>query len=1399
MTAFRKSLLIGLITVLAAAMGAAIALFGNTLTASAATNYNTYTYNGYIHYTYNNEGYVDSGSYGQYFNIIIQNGSGGGSYTFDSGDYFNSSYFIITKGKGSVGSYAVYDINLTLTRVSDGEIITEKNGATTDEMQLYSGTLSDGEYNLTGYYTHLPTRNNTTETYTINITFYVDATSPTVTLNGAANSTYYNTSVTVKASDSTSGVSSLKYSYASSTFPTSASTTFSSGKTFTDEGCYYIVVTDKVGNTTTVKFAIYSRDGFGNQENIKSSYTVSTWYEVTLSSKYYSGITGKEDIAGTYSFATYDAALEWAAAMEREYHTSTTANGWRYVSKSNRNVYVEYTDENELEEVIYYYAEQYVSSRKTLSAKGNTISNQIDDLTAQNLVLPSALSAKYSGLSVYLIQHDYTFVKAAEGVSGNTVSVKFTFIYDGISVQSDEITLGFGDTVYNLLDEANKLKQGYYLVTESDLCGNIEQYIVYIDLAVPTVTAEVEKGDGTTETIEFTEDYTATYAGLMAYIGFNVTGFLDNIDEYVMLNIDGRNIDSVTYVAGDEIPYLSYDNGYYGKYTITVYDRSLNALTFTITIAGAAPTISHSSLTSETRLKLTITLNDSNSAITSIKIYKVTYLGEYEELTEDGAGNPVSAETLLYYIYTGGKYVVVVTDSYGRTVTSDALFYMKGLPSGTLSGVKEGGVTNSDVTFTYENTNSIIVYAYINGEWQDVTSEYVTITSNTGYSTATIEASVDSSYEYKIFLYVTDEMNLYVEYLFEIDCIAPSVTVMTDGGEIGQDSVTRESFYITWSETGLTAYYYNSNSTLGSYNKSKYTKGTVISSAGNYVFEIYDAAGNVTKFEVLLDNTVSYTLEGTYTILEDGSYISSKYITLTVSESTSVWQVVSTNSITPLNGQKLNEDGTYTFYIVDLYGNELSIVIIIDTLPPEPVITTASGEQLATDSETNESFFVSCEEENVTIYWKTTKSGNYTVYNGSEIADEGVYYFKMVDRMGNYVEFTVEINKTVSYTVKGTYVQYGDDYYVTNKGITISAGEELADFDYESDNGVEVELGVKITEEGVYTLYLTDNVGNVIVVTVVVDYTAPVIALNGAEDNGTTSVDVTVNIADYESAYYTISGSSVKNSIDDGFVFDEEGTYTITATDIAGNTSTVTFTVDKSVDVTISPALVNGQYVAGKVVISINEKTSAIVLIKDGVEVAFTGGTLSEEGVYSLTITDLYGNTVQYSFTIIAAAASYYSFELPEGYSAIVTKDGSLYTSGVNGRTITLAVSGTYTITIYTGTGSYSLTLTVDAEAPTVELLQEKTQVTIVSVSKDNATLTLTKDGKTVSCAVGQTLTDVGSYVLTATDEYGNSTVYEFTLNYINAYGVAVIVVVVIIVIAIVVVTVVMRRRQRIR
>lgn len=1694
-------------------------------------------------------------------------------------------------------------------------------------------------------------------------TFTIDKTAPSVTVMPDS---YTNTVVSYAAED-LHGVASVEFRLNGGEIGSNTGSRLTIEAVPSNFGVWEIRSIDTVGNVSswqTVNLLI--RSGFGNLEEARNEYKAAAWYTVTLSAKNFPAVAGK------YSFETYEAALSFAVQKEWQYRVVTLSNGtWSYTNIANSSVTQIYVNRADLDAAINKYATANVSARTVLKATGGAYYSPTDEngvvrpdaLTRQNITLPDILS-DYADLQLLLIGHNYTFKTPEEILAGNTSSLVLSFISDGITLQSGiSKTFSYGNTIKSMLEPFDAWQQGYYLVTETDLCGNVDKYIVYLDIDTPCISAEAQVGDGSITAINFDAAYTAANKDVMLYTGLKLDHITDNMDEYAMLMIDGRGLSEAVYLDGDELPNLCYENGYYGKYTITIYDRSYNALQFSVTIAGAPPTIKNSSLTNETRCRITIAVSDSNNAITSIKFFKVSYTGEYAPMYADDDGVTISPLTLEYSLRTGGKYVVVVTDIFEREVQSEPLFYMKSLPSGTLSGVKQNGVTNSTVTFTYENTNKIIVYIFDGGRWVTADDKAV-VEERSSYNVATIASSEENSYQYKIFLYVAGDMNLFVEYIFEIDAIPPAVEILTDEGRIDAETVTRLPFRVTWSEYGYTTYYYNKSSSMGELSKTRYTKDTVLGKAGTYVFEIKDQAGNLITFNVTVDNSVSYTIDGNYSILSDGSYISKNSITLTVTEMTSKWECESSNGIKPDNGQRITTDGTYKIHIEDLYGNVLEITLIIDNLPPEPVITTSDGVAIEKGGRTNKAFAVTCDEENVviaisadgrtyvayngasieaegthyfkltdrmgnvttfsirldltvdytvtgkyiavengyvaqyitltvneeysafnavssngvvvelgkritvegvytltitdlagnvaevvitidltpptpiittesgksiqsngktneafsvacnepgaslylavgssykvyegellslsgkytfrvldaisneliftveidggvsyavggkfttdskgqyvsntwlsltvtedfisfvvtsnngrtfgngekivyegvysvtvtdiagnvetigiiidftppepriltlsgaellpntktneaftvaccedmatielsrngqsytlydssmlrepatyyfrltdlagntlvftvtldsgvdftvsgtykiddhgryvslsgltvtvgeeyrvfdvissngrlfgsgerisdegvytvriidlaenvvqlvividktppvpiimtetsktveqngatneaftvkcfeqyvTIYW-SRRNADYVLYDGANIVDEGKYYFKLIDFIGNSNIFTVTVDKTVRYTLKGLYKTVEPNVYATNAGVILTIDEPYSLFDAKTDDGQAVVLGEKIVREGRYLITITDEVGNVVKISLHVDYTAPVIALDGVDVDGITGQNVTVSIDDFKIAYYQVYGSSERIALTESTIFSVAGKYTVVAEDYAGNRSSVSFTIDGDLSVIVSPAILPGQIITGGIEFKFNEKMSSSLLVRDnGEPIAFNGGKITDAGVYTLTVTDLYGNMAVYTWTILPVAAREYAFDLPKDFTVTVMKDGSVYIGAVVGGRVELTDNGDYELTFSSGDVAYTVALTVDNVKPTVEITQEKNKVVISQPSKKNVTFELTLNGEAVNFEIGKALTAVGDYTLIVTDEYGNQSVYTFTLKYMNSFSIAIIVIASVAVIGIAAIMLTTRIKQKVK
>ena len=117
---------------------------------------------------------------------------------------------------------------------------------------------------------------------------------------------------------------------------------------------------------------------------------------------------------------------------------------------------------------------------------------------------------------------------------------------------------------------------------------------------------------------------------------------------------------------------------------------------------------------------------------------------------------------------------------------------------------------------------------------------------------------------------------------------------------------------------------------------------------------------------------------------------------------------------------------------------------------------------------------------------------------------------------------------------------------------------------YENNTTKTVENGYVLKEEGTYRITATDYIGRSTVVYVEIDKTAP--SITGFEDNSYNNKNEKVYVKDENLYKVTINGKEYEH---DGKYFEDkftkEGTYTVVATDKAGNSTTKTVTIDKTI------------------------------------------------------------------------------------------------------------------------------------------------------------------------------------------------------------------------------------------
>lgn len=1010
-----------------------------------------------------------------------------------------------------------------------------------------------------------------------------------------------------------------------------------SGKSFAvaatpeNNGEWWFYAKDVAGNVSEPqRVTMNVLDTFGNKEKIKSGYKVTSWYNVTLPSSIFS-IEGKSD-AGTYSFPDYAAALSFAMKKEKEYRVNAIPGGWVYISANNESVAQVYSDQNALESVVEKYAKKYIGKeQKFINGKNNYYQEANSPLVRQELPMPSYLKNAYGKLPLYYVQHDYQFSEPAFYYNNQqyTVPVNLTLQLIGDDTRlltgNREFDLSYNIKLVSELVRSGFYKQGYFIVTESDAAGNNEQYIVYLDLSPPTLTANAVIGDGSIKTIEYTKEYLEENEGLMYYCGLKELSLSDGEDGYYALKITGKGFSSggEIFLSGESLPDLVGED-YSGQYLIEVYDRSLNTLRFNFILAAAEPKLVAAGLGSDTEARLMIQLSDSYNSIVDLHLYKIDANGEYHELTEDDNGLEVSPLNLTYVLKNGGKYTARFTDRFGRTIEAAPVFFTKGLPYGQLSGVNNGGITNKNVSLTFGAGAELEVYLWQpNGAKKLLYSgiDYtLTFAANRQQYTATIEATALNNGEYMFFLFNENDRNLFVEYCFEIDTIVAQVTAYDTGGDvIEHNGSTTKPFRLSWSES-VSIYYYTSLTVGGSLGQIKYNQGTVLSQDAVYYFSVKDSVGNVDEFSILLDTVVNFSLTGNYTLVSPNSYISNGAVTVTVLES-------------------------FRSFIV-----------------------------------TNE-----------------------------------------------------------------------DGYIIENGGT--------------------------LTRDGIYTIYVTDNYGNSVTLTIEIDTTPPAVTLENVENGGVANGSVSVDFTDFSKAYLTDAKGNTIVELIGGEQFSEHGNYYIEARDRAGNIAKASFRIDKAVDYTAS--VPSAGITSGKVSIEFLEEVEITATLNgEPYDIPKLEATFFLEGHYEICAVDLAGNVLNYSFDIIPNRTRSLTLKLSNDWSLSgATRDGELALPNITQNEIVVDAAGLWELTFLNRNGeSFTLAVEVDNIAPTVELIQKENAVSIESVSKPGVTYKLYKNGAEVTGYKGGKITGNGSYKLVVFDDLGNENVYEFKITYkLNAASIAII------------------------
>lgn len=409
------------------------------------------------------------------------------------------------------------------------------------------------------------------------------------------------------------------------------------------------------------------------------------------------------------------------------------------------------------------------------------------------------------------------------------------------------------------------------------------------------------------------------------------------------------------------------------------------------------------------------------------------------------------------------------------------------------------------------------------------------------------------------------------------------------------------------------------------------------------------------------------------------------------------------------------------------------------------------------------------------------------VENNHKTTGEGIYTLTVVDKALNEttIRFVVDGTAPVFKGLENT--KHYDEFTVEVEDIS----EVTIMISKDGEEEKEISNNTKVTEEGTYKITATDEAGNTTTYWVAIDNTAPTIERTNEEEYPT--LDQTVTVKDKFLTKVTVEGPELEGTytIEDftvgeknenfaiEFNFTKEGTYTITATDKKGLTTTETFTIDKTAPV------ING-FEKYKYWYNTNIKpelieTNIASYTLNGEE--YDGSEITEDGHYVLIAKDKAGYETEVKFAIDQTAPTITEVENNKFYNTTVKpviKDENLAYVTINklpyipGTPIFLY--GKYELVAYDKAGnSTKVNFTIDNIKPKILLLDRIEYISgkylpikPVILEQYIDTIVVKKNGVVIPYEKGQQLTDDATYEITVTDKAGNTETVTFTMDSVS-------------------------------
>ena len=425
---------------------------------------------------------------------------------------------------------------------------------------------------------------------------------------------------------------------------------------------------------------------------------------------------------------------------------------------------------------------------------------------------------------------------------------------------------------------------------------------------------------------------------------------------------------------------------------------------------------------------------------------------------------------------------------------------------------------------------------------------------------------------------------------------------------------------------------------------------------GTHTIKVIDKAGNESDEITFIIDMTSATAIVTYSN-NNGAAVTKEDVTVTIVANEDIKDIPGWNKIDNRTFTKVYDtNGKYSVEIEDLAGNKTTVnyeVKRIDRI--NPIITGIIDNEIYDSSVT-----YGIIEQSIS---QIIIDG--TIYNEKNapnpITGDGVHTIKVIDKAGNEsdeITFIIDTNPP-RIEINGS---APEDFY--NESATIVAiDDNLESLEvYMTILGRDVKVGTTVKIDGSYKVIAIDKAGNKTEITFEIDTINPIISLNNFIALPMYNKDVTITAIEKNIDTIVVTKNSIAiDSFVIGDTVTEEGIYVVVVTDKAGNSSTVTFEIDKSIPIVkINDSEVSDgdTIICQEAFIEFNEGIGVFGKNLINLRSISSGTTKTEEGTFTLVVTDMAGNFITVTVIIDKTTPSAANITVKEKSTGDIKAEG---------------------------------------------------------------------------------------------------------------------------------------------